>query len=211
MLWSFSVFRNSFVKEGGLWKLKDLSITPLITANWADGWGKGGIGPQVHYEYAGVPRHLTQDTAGRRGCLASPTSRAGSPAHTPGTDWRTSTTLNGIFFDASLDCGQLGQIDATQGFKESPFQGFFRTPVRVAEVCRVAWGAKQPEMRPEHSVHRQPQPVILVCMMAARHDLDSRLFQPGTSRNFARGFAGAIYNSQFCTGRSHLQVLGHHD
>ena len=25
-----------------------MSITPLITANWADGWGKGGFGPQVH-------------------------------------------------------------------------------------------------------------------------------------------------------------------
>ena len=193
--WSFSVFRNTFVKEDGLWKLKDMSITPLITANWADGWGKGGIGPRVHYD---PPAFLD-------------TSRKTRPANAPpgladltrrlarSYAWDGSENVNnsyGYFFD-DLDCGQLGQIYATQGFKESPFQGFFRTPARIAEACRVAWGANQPAMRPSISYHWQPQPVIIASHDGRSTRSRSRLFQPGTSRNLARGISGAIYNSQF--------------
>ena len=60
----------------------------------------------------------------------------------------------------------------------------------------MAW-AKQPEMRPSISWHWQPQPVILVSHDGRSTRSRSRLFQPGTSRNLARGFSGAIYNSPF--------------
>ena len=53
--WKFSVVRNTFVKQGGLWKLKELNITPLITANYVGGWGNGGTGPKGELRGAGVP------------------------------------------------------------------------------------------------------------------------------------------------------------
>jgi hypothetical protein len=193
--WSFSVFRNTFVKQGGLWKVKDMQITPLLTANWDDGWGRGGIGPRVTHD---APAFL--DTSRKTRPLHAATSVAELTRRLARSHaWDASENVNnsyGYFFD-DLDCTKLGQIYARQGFKESPFQGFFRTPVRVAEACRVAWGADQPAMRASISYHWQPQPVILVSHDGRSTRSRSRLFQPGTSRNLARGFSGAIYNSQF--------------
>ena len=41
--WEFSVFRNRFVKEGGIWKLKELRLYSLMKADYFAGWGKGGL------------------------------------------------------------------------------------------------------------------------------------------------------------------------
>ena len=91
----------------------------------------------------------------------------------------------------------MGAIHAANGFKESPFQGFFRTPARITEACYVAWGRTQPVMRSSISYHWQPQPVILVSHDGRSARSRARLFQPGTSRNLARGLSGALYNNQF--------------
>ena len=41
--WEISVFRNRFVKEDGLWKLKELRLFPLMKADYFVGWGRGGL------------------------------------------------------------------------------------------------------------------------------------------------------------------------
>ena len=38
--WDVTVFRNRFVKEGGLWKLREVRLYPHIRADYALGWGK---------------------------------------------------------------------------------------------------------------------------------------------------------------------------
>src|SRR5690606_22413317 len=37
--WEFNVFRNRFVKEHGLWAIKELRVYPLLKADYAEGWG----------------------------------------------------------------------------------------------------------------------------------------------------------------------------
>lgn len=193
--WSFAVFRNTFVKQAGLWKLKDVHITTLVTASWADGWGRGGAGPRVRPD----PPAFLDTTRRARRADAPPALADLARRLARSYAWDGAENVNnsyGYFFD-DLDCANLGGIYASQGFKESPFQGFFRTPARIAEACRVAWGATQPAMRPSISYHWQPQPVILVSHDGRSARARARLFQPGTSRNLARGLSGAIYNSQF--------------
>lgn len=41
--WEFSVFRNRFVKDEGLWKLQEMEITPLMVANYSLGWGNSSL------------------------------------------------------------------------------------------------------------------------------------------------------------------------
>ena len=38
--WEVTVFRNRFVKEAGLWKLREVRLYPHIRADYALGWGK---------------------------------------------------------------------------------------------------------------------------------------------------------------------------
>jgi hypothetical protein len=39
--WEITIFRNRFVKEGGMWKLRELRRYPLVKADVFQGWGKG--------------------------------------------------------------------------------------------------------------------------------------------------------------------------
>ena len=194
--WAFSVFRNTVVKQDGLWKLKDVIIKSLITANWADGWGNGGTGPKVqHAAPAFLNTSREAQPADSAPSLAGLTRRL-ARSHA----WDGAENVNnsyGYFFD-DLDCPKMGAIHAQQGFKESPFQGFFRTPARITEACFVAWGRTQPALRPSISYHWQPQPVILVSHDGRSARSRARLFQPGTGTNtFRRGLSGALYNNQF--------------
>jgi hypothetical protein len=193
--WSFSVFRNTFVKQDGLWKLEDVNITPLITADWAEGWGNGGTGPKVHYD-APAFLHGSRQTqpADAAPSLTGLTRRLARSQAWDGVE--NVDNSYGYFFD-DLDCARMSQIHAQQGFKESPFQGFFRTPARIAEACFVAWGRTQPELRRSVSYHWQPEPVILVSHDGRSARSRAPLFQPGTSTTSRRSISGAIYINQF--------------
>src|SRR6478736_7693571 len=40
--WQVNVFRNRFVREQGLWRIREMRITPLMDADYTEGWGAGG-------------------------------------------------------------------------------------------------------------------------------------------------------------------------
>ena len=194
--WGFSVFRNTAVKHDGLWKLKDVTIKRLVTATWDEGWGDGGTGPKVSHDplpFLNTKRDAAQPAKDAPD-LATLTRRLERSQAYDGVE--NVNNSYGYFFD-DLDCEQMAAIHAQQGFKESPFQGFFRTPERIAEACFVAWGRSQPELRSSLSYHWQPAPVILVSHDARSARTRARLFQPGTGLTLRRGISGAIYNNQF--------------
>jgi len=196
--WEFTVYRNRFVKEGGLWKLKELNVTPLIVADYADGWGDGGIAAQPD----GLPALL--DVAGRS---ARPVS-----AHAANTDLtdlkrrldrssaydgaeNVSAAYTAYLDDLRLD--EMAQIHAAAGHKLSPFAGWFQTPERIARAGHVVYGDNPPVLRSSLAFHWRPQPVIVVSEDGRSASLRARLLQPRTSQTSAGTFNGAMYNDQF--------------
>ena len=41
--WEVSVFDNRFVKEDGLWKVREMRVFPLFRSEYSKGWGKSRI------------------------------------------------------------------------------------------------------------------------------------------------------------------------
>jgi hypothetical protein len=41
--WSVSVFSNRFVKQDGVWKIREMRVFPLLKTDYAQGWGKSRI------------------------------------------------------------------------------------------------------------------------------------------------------------------------
>jgi SnoaL-like domain len=41
--WEVSVFDNRFVKEGGIWKVREMRVFPLFRSEYSKGWGKSRI------------------------------------------------------------------------------------------------------------------------------------------------------------------------
>src|SRR5690606_29608893 len=45
--WEVSVFANRFVKEDGLWKLREMRVFPLFRSDYRLGWGKSRLVEQL--------------------------------------------------------------------------------------------------------------------------------------------------------------------
>ena len=41
--WEVAVFKNRFVKEGGMWKVREMRRFPLVKTDVFQGWGKSRI------------------------------------------------------------------------------------------------------------------------------------------------------------------------
>jgi hypothetical protein len=197
--WEFNVFRNRFIKEGGLWKLKELHITPLIVANYTSGWGHGGIAPAN----AHIPDFLDAE---RRAAVSSVDRRNANFTNLKDLEryLSRSAAYDGVenissaygYYADDIGCHNFATLHARNGHKESPFAGFYRTPERIDEACRQVYGTNRSSLRSSISFHWRPQPVILVSEDGRSATSRTRLLQPSTSTTKAGSFNGAIYHDQ---------------
>ncbi|WP_432828900.1 nuclear transport factor 2 family protein [Dactylosporangium sp. CA-092794] len=191
--WEFSAFRNHFVKEDGLWKLKDLAITPLLSSPYAGGWGNGGTAPHASV----APAFL--DVAGRSARPA--TGQAANPSLTDlkrrldrsqaydGTE--NVSAAYGYYIDDSQWQG-MAAIFATEGSKAFAFAGYYFGRDRIQAAGTASYGAPLPltALRTSISYHWRTQSVILVSQDGRSATLRTRLFQPRTSTNVVNGSTG---------------------
>lgn len=204
--WEVNVFRNRFVKEDGLWKIREMRITPVMKANYKTGWGHGGaqgaalpampalLGPNPA---TGKPvatgrlaiasaRPLTGSVKAR--LLSSTASLADlrrrylrSLAY-DGTE--NVSSAYGHYLDDFQWPGMSG-IFAVKGNKQSPFAGYYFGRDRIAGAATAMYG-KTPDpatvMRARLAIHWRIQPVIHVAHDGRSTLLRTRLFHPNTGK-----------------------------
>ena len=195
--WAFAVFHNRFVKDGVLWKLAELRITPLLAADYAIGWGTGGD-PQVAHARGDIPAFIgvTPQTIAvvEPGVLTGPAPR---PAEPPPADMADlprrlarSAAFDGVenvssaygFYLDDFQWTELAAIFAEKGNKHSPFAGYYLGRDRIAGAANASWGPP-PKLRPAISFHWRTQLVIHVSHDARSANIRTRLFQPRTSKD----------------------------
>lgn len=206
--WEFSVFRNRFVKEDGMWKLKELCLTTLLRADYFQGWGNGGIAPQESREPArpsatdsGLPAFLevarpALAPAGETP-LASPVKAEPVTSGPQLADLKRrlarSQAYDGVenvssaygFYIDDFQWPQMAAIFAAKGNKQSPFAGYYLGRDRILGAVNASWGPV-PKLRAAISFHWRTQPVIHVSQDGRSANLRTRLFQPRTSKDPAR-------------------------
>jgi len=202
--WEFTAFRNRFVKEGGLWKLKELRLYPLMVADYAAGWGKGGTASK-QYDYrklAGKPltgaiaalkSSAVGDDAAR--LVAARRNLARSQAW-DGTE--NISAAYGYYID-DFQWTEMGAVFAEKGNKQSPFAGYYMGRDRISAAATNRYG--KPNTNPQRAgiaMHWRIQPVILVSADGRSANLRTRLLQPGTARG--TGKPDEVSTSAFMTG-----------
>ncbi|KAF2662151.1 hypothetical protein K491DRAFT_281639 [Lophiostoma macrostomum CBS 122681] len=201
--WEFNVFRNGFVKGQGVWKVKHVDITPLIVADYHEGWGYGGLKTPNMYTppflNTSRPRSTSPSTSTRRAAKKDPNldnlQRRLAKALAFDAAENLSTAY-GYFLD-DLDCSLMGSLFASLGHKASPFAGFYSTPTRITDACFASWGhTNTSSLRSGISYHWRPQPVILVSSDGRSATLRARLLQPNTALDKPGAFNSAMYHDQ---------------
>jgi hypothetical protein len=201
--WEFTVFRNRFVKEGRIWKLKELRLYPLMKSDYFTGWGKGGVASQ-QYDFrklAAAP--LTGAIARPKPVISNATNaerlaearrRLTRSMAYDGTE--NVSSAYGYYID-DFQWPQMGAIFAEKGNKQSPFTGYYMGRERISRAATVSWGAPSPT-RPGISYHWRTQLVIQVAGDGRSANLRTRLFQPRTGKE--PGGPGAFYGAVFSSG-----------
>lgn len=221
--WEFTIFRNRFAREQGLWKIKELRLYPLLKADYGPGWGKGGVarpaegmlpaftGPNPvtgrEITLAGA-RIVGQD----RLTAAAPPAPAAAPK--PAEEDRLFEARRKLRRSAAFDSVEnvshaygyyltdfqwmeMASIFAKGGNKHSPFAGFYLGQDRIRAAATAMYG-KAPETRPGISYHWRTQPVIHVSHDGRSANLRTRLFQPRTAK--PDGDGNSFYSSSLFGG-----------
>ena len=204
--WRVNVFRNRFVREDGLWKIREMRITPIMDADYASGWGPGGtlgaarppmpamLGPHPVTGEAIAPAGL-EIVAGE--ALTGPAARGSRPSTTDPADVRrrllrseawdgtenVSSAYGHCLDDFQWPC--MSGIFAENGNKQSPFAGYYFGRDRIAGAATAMYG-ETPDpstvMRQRVAIHWRIAPVIHVSHDGRSTLLRTYLFHPNTGK-----------------------------
>ncbi len=216
--WEFQLFRNRFVLEDGLWKIREMRLYPLMKADYVKGWSHGGTWHLPHgiLPAFAEPHPVTGRTvtiadfseAGARPLTGQARQTASRIESNDGSDrffeakrrlrrsWAYDGVVNvssayGYYLD-DFHWIALSSIFAKKGNKHSPFAGFYLGRDRIKAAATAMWG-EPPAMRPGISFHWRFQPVIQVSHDGRSANLRTRLFQPRTGlRNPPEGTSALL-------------------
>lgn len=182
--WEFSVLRSRLVRDGGLWHLAALEITPLLRAPYADGWRDGGMDRAAQVRE--VPPFIDDEEATSAVEPVSATTDvdldevARRLARAQAYDGAENVSSAYGYYLDDFRWVEMAGLFAEKGNKQSPFAGFAIGRERIRGAATASWG-EPPELRSAVSFHWRTQPVIHVSHDGRSAHIRTRLFQPRTS------------------------------
>ncbi|HZI81447.1 MAG TPA: nuclear transport factor 2 family protein [Vicinamibacterales bacterium] len=220
--WEVNVFHNRFVKEDGIWKVREMRLFPILRSDYAVGWGKSRLDgghdrvipaflsanpvtgktvalPEGMRFVATAPLTGTIAAAARRAPPADMTARLEDDRRrlrmaTAYDGAEHVSTTYGMYAD-DFQWPPMAAIFGTRGAKQIPFVGYYKSAERIARATYLEWGDPT-DTRTSVSWHWRMQPVILVAADGRSASLRTYLFQPRTAKDRASGISGAMYLDQ---------------
>ncbi len=201
--WEINVFRNRFVKQGGLWKLKDMHVTPLMKADYATGWGKGALPGAAP---AFPPDFILPGPAASAAITVPPSDLADARRRYSRSlayeGAENVTAAYGYYID-DFQWQEMADIISLKGNKQSPFAGYYLGRDRIMGAVNASWGPA-PKLRATISFHWRTQMVINVSHDGRSANIRTRLFQPRTGKNpegtpagfYMGGLHGGMYPNE---------------
>jgi hypothetical protein len=208
--WEFNVFRNRFVKEDGIWKFRELRMFPVVKADYAAGWGNGGLAPPANRAipaFAGthpVTGRAVNTTGYQLLATAPLTGRiAAAPRAAPkGSEaerlaaarrgyarsaaWEGTENISSAygFYIDDFQWPEMAGIFAQKGHKHSPFAGYYFGPERIIGAVNANYGATQGATRVRTGIayHWRIQPVIIAAEDGRSTTSRVRLIQTATGK-----------------------------
>jgi SnoaL-like domain len=216
--WEVATFHNRFVREGGVWKIREMRRFVQMKTDIFQGWGRSRIEASGLAMPAFLGMHPVTGKAvkpaGRAKLVATkPLSAAIKPgkavsvtleearrrlARSAAYDGAVNiSAAYGFYVDDSDAAGWAGLM-ARNGFKETPFQGYHVGRDRLI-AARVK--GPGPQKQAGISYHWFIQPMVLVSDDGRSSTGRFKLFQPRTGKTV--GKAGDFFAASFWGGMYH--------
>jgi hypothetical protein len=197
--WTVSVHHNRFVKQEGVWKIREMRIVPVLKTDYSQGWGKSQL---ADASARTVPPFLRHPVTGKKPVDVKGAKVAGNVeariaeaarklAVSKAYDGALNMTASYTFY---LDDGQwtsLGAAYAMRGAKQVPAVGFYIGPERIAHRTG-ATPAVNSTNPGRGGWHWLLQPVINVASDGRSAKMRTRLFHPLPS-NSGGSIEGGMY------------------
>jgi hypothetical protein len=186
--WELSVFRNRFVKEDGVWKLKELNVYPIMDVDYSKGWANEGVVRNVSLP---PMLNVTIDKRVRPGAKAASTDTAllaearRRLARSMAYDGTENVSAAYGYYIDDFQWPNMGAIFAEHGSKQSPFAGYYFGRERISQAAFTMYGRTAPTTRAGIAFHWRTQPVINVSADGRSANLRTRLFHPDTGKQSA--------------------------
>jgi hypothetical protein len=216
--WEVAIFKNRYVRDDGVWKLRELRRFPIMKADVFQGWGKGrtvsGVDVPLFLGAHPVTGKLVQP-AGEAKAVASNALTGAVPARDvvpialaeARRRLARSAAFDGVmnvsaayghFLDDEHPGGFIGVL-ATKGFKGGR-TGYY---VTRASNLKARVQAEPPTTRQGISYHWLIQPVVLISDDGRSANARLRLFQPRTGKTVGGAgdfFAASVLSSTYHDG-----------
>ena len=199
--WSVSVFDNRFVKQGGVWKIREMRVSPLLKTDYYQGWGKSRL-VDSNIIPAFLPNPVTRKPpVYSSGAKESASDSMAARIAEAQRKLAVSTAYDGAMnataaYTHYIDDGQwtsIGAIFAEHGNKEVPFNGYYLGPERIAHRPGAA-PAVNSTAPGRGGWHWLLQPVIDVASDGRSAKMRTRLFHPNVGFNGSGGgIEGGMY------------------
>jgi hypothetical protein len=218
--WEVNVFDNRFVKEGGVWKIREMRLFPLMRAAYDQGWGKSPpvVSGQIVPHFAAANPATGRPVAipqGMKLLAAAPLTGgiAPAPAERPAslaelrrrlavsTAWDGAENVS-TAYGMYIDDGQwrdMGAILGKHGAKQVPFAGYYLGVDRITQAVIAEYGEPKTRPRPAIAFHWRIQPVINVARDGRSASVRTYLFHPNTSKQATgpmSGLSAGMYQDQ---------------
>ena len=186
--WELSVFRNRFVKEDGLWKLKELKVYPFMKADYFKGWGKDSVvakfspPPMLEGTADSVAGSVRSTAPAEGDSLGEARRRLARSMAYDGTE--NVSAAYGYYID-DFQWPNMGAIFAEHGSKQSPFAGYYFGRDRISLAATKMYGTTAPSTRAGIAFHWRIQSVVNVSADGRSANLRTRLFHPDTGKQSA--------------------------
>jgi hypothetical protein len=212
--WEFSAFESRAVRRDGIWRLRDVTVSTILRADYREGWGRGGAGLDDPGAVPGpLPfRRRTQITptatrhevsAEQESVLADLERRLARSRAYDAVE--NVSAAYGYYLD-DFQWPQMAGLFAARGHKQSPFVGYYIGPDRILEAATTAHGSpKAADARRERLVvHWRPQNVITVSHDARSASLRTRLFQTRTAAEVMPEWTG-VHSGSYANDQAVLE------
>jgi ABC-type nitrate/sulfonate/bicarbonate transport system substrate-binding protein len=199
--WSQGVVEGEYVKDGGVWKIRSMRISPRFTADYAQGWMNSELRrfPKITFAHpvtqAGSTRAARAFSGSRDDITARISELERQVAIAEARDGAENVSNAYGYYIDEFKWVDAGDLFAREGWKELSYIGTYIGRDHVRDSMTLRYGSRGRTGK-QMTLHQKIQPVVHVSPDGQSAHIRTRLFQLNSVTDAPGSYIGGIYENE---------------